>query len=212
MKWSYGNAWEAYPIENNEVWGYEDNRVQVLNWMVQELPEYIKNATLFYCDPPWNLSNINSFYTKASEQQYETSFEAVASRLFMHVETIHPEVCYLEIGKQNVDLFMAYMQKTYKNAQLWEITYYNKHRCFLIRGSDMATTFDFTGKDDKDIPLLACSVESQNVVADLCTGRGLTAIAAFKTKKTFVGTELNKRRLAVAIKRVNKLGGAYARL
>ena len=58
---------------------------------------------------------------------------------------------------------------------------------------------------------MALQNEVCNTVADLCTGQGLTAVAAYKLGKRFLGTELNPRRLAVAIDKVNKLGGQYAR-
>ena len=40
--------------------------------------------------------------------------------------------------------------------------------------------------------------------------RKYVAIAAYKQGRRFIGTELNRRRLAVAIEKANKLGGCYA--
>ena len=40
-------------------------------------------------------------------------------------------------------------------------------------------------------------------------GRGLTATTAYALGKRFVGTELNPRRLAVAIDKVAQLGGDW---
>lgn len=51
--------------------------------------------------------------------------------------------------------------------------------------------------------------EQPGSVADLCTGRGLTLLAAHKFGAKFYGTELNKRRLAVAIDRAAKAGVFY---
>ncbi len=49
--------------------------------------------------------------------------------------------------------------------------------------------------DFKEIPIK---------VADLCMGRGLTAIASHKLNIEFVGTELIKRKLAVFIDKMAK--------
>jgi methylase of polypeptide subunit release factors len=53
---------------------------------------------------------------------------------------------------------------------------------------------------------MAVRNEHPNVVGDMCTGRGLTGIAALKNGSTFVGTELNKRKLAVFIQRAKRMG------
>jgi predicted RNA methylase len=47
-------------------------------------------------------------------------------------------------------------------------------------------------------------------VADLCMGRGLTGISAYKLGKKFVGTELNKRRLAVLIDKTSQMGARWS--
>ena len=57
--------------------------------------------------------------------------------------------------------------------------------------------------------LKAIQAEKPSSVVDLCTGRGLTLLAAHKFGARFYGTELNKRRLAVAIDRASKAGVFY---
>lgn len=165
---------------------------------------------MIYCDPPWNLGNLNSFYTKAGRKDYKDRFSDFYDALFAHVEKLCAPVCYLEIGKQNLDVFRDALRTIYPVVQAWPIFYYRKNPCYLLRGGRTLQKFDFTGMDDAETPDRAVIAESGAVVADFCTGQGLTAVAAYRHGKTFLGTELNQRRLAVAVDRVNKLGGNYA--
>ena len=80
----------------------------------------------------------------------------------------------------------------------------------IARGTT-PTDYDFQGWMMQKPLKRRSGIENPACIADLCTGRGLTTVAAYMLGKKFVGTELNKRRLAVAIERVNNLGGKYAR-
>ena len=165
---------------------------------------------MVYCDPPWNLGNTNCFYTKAGKNNdYIDSFFKFYSILFKRIEQINPTVCYLEIGKQNKSIFFDGIKQLFPVVQIWQIKYYKKNICYLLRGGTSSIKFDYWDIDDTKTPSFAIQNENPLCVADLCTGQGLTAIAAFKYNKKFVGTELNKRRLAVTINKVNKLGGNY---
>ena len=211
MKWKYGNSWEKYPIEKNEIWIDKNSNsiVSVYN-ITKDFPEYMLDADMVYCDSPWNLGNANCFITKASSKEYINSFDEFYNHLFQHIKSIKPYCCYLEIGKQYIGTFKNEMLKIFPSIQTWQITYYKKNPCFLIRGGHLDyQEFNFENKDDTETPLLAIKAEKPKCVADLCTGQGLTAIAAYRSNVRFVGTELNKRRLAVAIDKVNKLGGCY---
>jgi methylase of polypeptide subunit release factors len=104
------------------------------------------------------------------------------------------------------------MNALYPTRQVWGITYYKKNPCYLIRGGHVLLDPRFRWFDDFDdeyTPALAIEAEHPATVADLCTGRGLTLLAAHKYGATFYGTELNKRRLAVAIDRATKQGIRY---
>lgn len=212
MKFIYGDSWEKYPIKTGETWIERDTGsiVSVCD-IIETLPDYMMVADMVYVDPPWNLGNANGFYTKAGLQdRYIDNFSAFYKKLFSRITAIKPRVCYIEVGLQNKLLFMAEMVTChFPMMQAWDITYYRKNPCVLIRGGDKFQTFDFTGMDEADTPSIAIEQEKPRVVADLCTGQGLTAIAAYRQGKKFVGTELNPRRLAVAIDRVNKIGGKY---
>lgn len=211
MKYRYGNSWEKYPIKEGEIWcdDLTGSIVSVFD-ITKGFPEYMHTADMIYCDPPWNLGNVNFFYTKAGRSDYKNHFSDFYGALFFHIKRLETLVCYLEIGKQYLDIFREQLNNIYPIVQEWQITYYHKNPCWLLRGSHDLQRFDFTGMDDADTPYFAIRYEPCKQVADFCTGQGLTAIAAYKHERIFLGTELNPRRLAVAIDRVNKLGGNYA--
>jgi hypothetical protein len=173
------------------------------------LPQHMRDADMIYCDPPWNTGNINSFYTKAGIQQAR-EFVSFADVLFDSIATVRPVICYLEIGKQNLALFEARLAELYPYTQTWPVTYYKRNRSYLVRGGLHGyTSTDFTDMDDMHTPRAAMMSEQFECVGDLCMGRGLTGITAYQLGKQFVGTELNKRRLAVLIDEVAKLGGEW---
>ncbi len=208
--WAYGDSWERYPIEPGELWqeNWTESRVMAHD-LFDGLPDHMRQADLIYCDPPWNTGNINAFYTKAGIQQTR-EFSSFADLLFESIAIIKPTVCYLEIGKQNLALFTDKLQRICPYVQTWPVTYYKRNRSYLLRGSWYGpTNANFTDVDDMDTPRLAMANEEFECVGDLCMGRGLTGITAYRLGKRFVGTELNKRRLAVLIDEIAKLGGEW---
>ena len=195
MKYQYGNSWEKYPIKHGETWIDKNtgSMVEVCD-IIDEAPAYLLDAEVIYCDPPWNLGNLNSFYTKAECNGYKDHFFDFCQPFFKLINRISAPVCYLEIGKQNLSIFHDRLQIIYPIIQLWPITYYKKNECFLLRGGHSFQHFHFDGLDDEETPYMALQNEVCNTVADLCTGQGLTAVAAYKLGKRFLGTELNPRR------------------
>ena len=137
------------------------------------------------------------------------SFSEFFNPLLKHIKAINPKVCYLEIGKQELDTFFSLLAVVYEHVQSWKITYYGNKECYLLRGSNERIDFDYSGYDDEVTPFMAIANETPKCVADFCTGRGLTALASHKHNVRFVGTELNKRKLAVCIERCNKKGMNY---
>jgi len=210
MNWKYGNSWEKYPMKMGELWvDRKTNSKLMVNDLYNGLPVFMKEADLVYCDPPWNKSNINTFYTKAGMENIRREFTTFTNLLFDSIGLINPKVCYLEIGKQNLERFKTKMSELFKEVQVWGVTYYGNKPSYLIRGGPTKTSVDFTGMDDEYTPLKVMKVEDFNVVADLCMGRGLIAVSAYKVGKRFVGVELNKRRLANTVEKINKMGGDF---
>jgi len=206
---SYGNYWEKYPIENGEIYSCGPSKICVADITIG-LPDYMLAADMIYSDTPWSLANINMFNSKAGRKHMET-FAEFYTPLFDHIKTIKPLVCYLEIGKQELDLFRYLLGRLYGIVQQWEITYYGKQPCYLLRGGDRPTDFNFVGMDDVDTPRAAVRAENPAIVGDFCTGRGLTGLAALGEGKQFVGTEMNKRKFAVFIHRAQQAGFIFRR-
>ena len=206
---SYGKSHEKFPIETSEIWQYENSKIAVCD-LTKELPEFMLTADMIYCDPPWSLGNVNMFNSKAG-REYVNNFSEFYHPFFEHIKRINPEVCYVEVGKKNKSIYIQKLKGLYPHVQGWGITYYKKNPCYLLRAAQSSTNFDFNGYDDEETPILAVKNENPKIVADLCTGRGLTGIAALTNGCSFVGTELNKRKLAVFIERAKRKGYEFSK-
>lgn len=209
-KWQYGDAWERYPIVEGETWAHRPSgsRIAVAD-IRAPLPDFMREADMIYTDPPWSKGNTNSFVTKAGLDTYVASFDEFMDVLFARIQEIGPRMCYLEVGKQHRQDFADRLQALFPVVQEWPILYYRKHDCYLLRGGDEAVKINFTDLDDEETPAAAIAADRPACVADLCTGRGLTLLAAHRHGARFVGTELNRRRLAVAIDRAAAMGVRY---
>lgn len=189
----------------------QNSRVAVHN-IFDPLPTFMYEADLIFVDPPYNLSALNSFYTKAGRSDYIEDFNDFADVLFQRIAEIGPHTVYIEVGNQAVDDFYARLEELHPYMQRWPVVYYRKHPTNIIRGSTTGPIdYDFTGLDEAKCIDIVAQVESYEVLGDLCMGQGLVGAAAYKAGKPFVGTELNKRRLANLLQKVAKLGGEVVR-
>ena len=212
-KWLYGDAWEEYPIEAGEVWGVPANgsRVAVHN-IFEPLPPFMLRADMLFADPPWNLGNINTFYTKAGRSDYLSSFAAFESVLFARIAEIDPRICYLEVGAQAVERWERALRVLYPTVQRWDVLYYRRSPCHILRGSHgAAQRFDFSGMDEATVIAKAGQIEEYGVLGDFCMGTGLVGLSAWAAGKPFVGTEINKRRLAVLLQKLARQGAEVGR-
>ena len=208
--WEYGGAYLKYPIPE-EGYQFEDGSIVKVHDIFQTLPKFMKKADLMFIDPPWNLSNINSFYTKAEKEERVESFEGFYKRLFECIKEINPKTCYVEVGKEYLSEFIQEMKHIYKYVTFYNSTYYhNKDRlCYVIRGSKKFKKPKLDGMDEEDIIEYICENEEYACIGDLCMGRGLVGLNAYKNNKMFVGTELNHKRLSVLIERIEKEKAAH---
>lgn len=211
--WRYGDAWERFPIAAGEVWRAGTGRVTVHD-ICQPLPALARQADLLFVDPPWNLGNLNAFYTKAGRDDYHREFGRFADTFFQRVAEVAPATCYIEIGNQNVADWTTRLAALYPVVERWPVTYYRKHKnqTNIIRGAAVPASLDLTGMDEAACIDLIARAESYAVIGDLCMGRGLVGLAAHRAGRPFVGTELNPRRLACLLDGVARLGGEVYRL
>ncbi len=205
-RWTYGDAWEHYPIHPGETWGLPDGSRVAVHDIFDPLPAFMRNADMLFIDPPWNLGNIKSFYTKAERTDYPADFGDFERVLFERISEIAPAVCYLEVGFQAVDRWQAALARLYTCVQRWNVTYYRKHPCHILRGGSALTARDYSGMDEEKVIAAVGGDETYTVVGDLCMGRGLVGLSAYAAGKPFVGTELNARRLAVLLQRLAHRG------
>lgn len=210
MNWDYGDSYKRFPIEVGTA-VFTDNSKLKVHDIFNPLPTYMLEADLVFVDPPWNQTNIATFYTKA-EIEFKFDFESFYKRLFECISQINPSICYLEIGKEYLPIFIAELKKQYKYVTFYNSSYYHKkdNKCYIIRGSNKFKKPSLDSMDEEDIIEWICQNEEYTCIADLCMGRGLVAINAYVAGKKFVGTELNHKRLSVTIEKLVNLGAEYS--
>jgi len=209
-KWNYGDAYLRYPIEGKTVI-FDDGSIVQPHDIFDPLPEFMKQADLIFVDPPWNLGNLNSFYTKAQRQDKQDSFERFYKRLFECIGEISPRTCYIEVGKEYLAEFVIETKCLFPAVTFYNSSYYHDKNkmCYVIRGAQKRKKLPLDYMDEEDIIAWVCEHEDYECIGDLCMGRGLVGINAYKNGKRFVGTELNHKRLAVLVERLAKMGCQY---
>jgi hypothetical protein len=210
-KWNYGDAYLRHPIGEGQVAVFEDDSRLMVHNIFDPLPEFMRAADLVFVDPPWNLGNLNSFYTKAARADYQDSFYRFYKRLFECIADIMPRTCFIEIGKEYLADFILEMRKLYKYVTFYNSSYYHKQQnmCYVIRGSRKRKKLSLDYMDEEDIIAWICQNEDYECIGDLCMGLGLVGIHAAKNGKRFVGTELNHKRLSVLLEKLSKAGRKY---
>ena len=209
--WNYGDAYLRHPITDGQLAVFDDGSTVKVHNIFDPLPGIMLTADLVFVDPPWNLGNLNTFYTKAALDDHQESFTVFYKRLFECISEIKPVVCYVEVGKEYLSEFIQEMKKLYKHVTFYNSTYYHKKEnlCYVIRGSSKRKKFPLDYMDEEDIIEWVCKNEDYICIGDLCIGRGLVGINAQKNGKKFVGTELNHKRLSVMLEKLAKEGHRY---
>lgn len=171
------------------------------------LPEFMKSADVIICDPPCSKGNINSFYTKADKpDEKKADFSGFEKRFFECIDEISPKTLFLETFKSNTDSFYDACLSRYPYVKKYDIFYYRKNRCsWIVASKDpIPDSFDiFNGMNEDKCIEWVCKNVDFSCVGDLCMGTGLVGWYANKYNKPFVGTELNKKRLALLIESIN---------
>lgn len=210
-KWNYGGAYLRHPISGDQVAVFEDGSMVKAHNIFDPLPAFMAEVDLIFVDPPWNRGNLNTFYTKAERSDYQVSFLPFCKRLFECIGQIRPAICYVEVGKEYLSEFVQEMKKLYRAVTFYNSTYYHKkdHLCYVIRGGAKRKRLPLDYMDEEDIIAWICEHEDYTCIGDLCMGRGLVGVNAYKNSKRFVGTELNYKRLSVLLERLSRAGAKY---
>lgn len=210
--WDYGKSWEKFPVKEGEIWTETATGSKVaVHDIFDELPRFMRECDLIFSDPPYNAALLGGFYTKAKKRQDNFSdFRAFLNCLKTRIEQIAPETCYIEIGKQYVSAVENLLEFPF--VKKYPVFYDRKNPCWIVRFSknnDFKT--DLSGKDELECIEIITREERYSCIGDLCMGRGAVGRGAFKAGRRFVGTELNKRRLAVLVEHIAKQGGVWSK-
>lgn len=208
--WNYGGAYLQYPIETG-IAIVDGKSYLKTHDIFEPLPSFMLQADLLFVDPPWNKGNMKTFYTKAEKMSPQIDFSDFYKRLFACINKINPNICYVEIGKEYLAEFIIEMKKLYRYVTFYNSSYYHTQNniCYVIRGANTTAKPKLDYMDEENIIKWICENEPYHVIGDLCMGRGLVAVNAYKHNKAFVGTELNHKRLSVALERLCAIGAEY---
>lgn len=200
-KWEYGGLYKKYNMDGTIEVG--TGKLKVHN-IFDTLPDFMKEADCIFSDPPCSTANINSFYTKADRTDYQMSYSPFADRFFECIDEIKPARLFVEVFKSNFEHFKDEISKRYSFVKVYESKYYhnNKNKCWIIQGTDTEEVYDFDGLDESKIIAEICEKVPFECIGDLCMGQGLVGWNAYKNGKKFVGTEINKKRLAVLVDKI----------
>ncbi len=197
--WDYGGAFRRHDM-TGEILLPNDSRLLVHD-ITHGTPDFMRSADTLFVDPPCSAGNLRSFHTKADKDlQYD--FGEFAQALFECIDKIAPTHLFMEVFRGNYDAFLARICATYRNVMVYESHYYNKpaNRCWIIHASDEdLPKYPLDGMDEAKAIAWICANHNYKTIGDLCMGRGLVGRHAYLNGRRFVGTELNKKRLAVLV-------------
>jgi hypothetical protein len=202
MNWDYGGAYLRHDMEG-EIRLPNGSTVAVCDWTLR-LPEFMKQADTLFIDPPWNAGNVRSFYTKADLDSPRVDFLAYTEKLWERIDQIAPRFLFLEMGKEFLAHYLSQAVQRYKYVTFYNSTYYGKreNKCYVIHATDdfkRRRYAELEDMDEADIIAWLCRNHDYGCIGDLCMGRGLVGRHAYLAGRKFVGTELNKKRLAVLV-------------
>lgn len=187
--WTAGTAfylWNGDAVEGNGI-------RELLNMAP---PDYV------YVDPPWGQANLSNFYRKANIN-YKPDFHEFIAELISRLPRNVP--IFMEMGVNWTDEVKGLFHTA---VQVIPLTYYKKRPSnILISGIDASIDISWLkGMDDEHTPVEIMNRFPKGRWFDPCLGQGLTPLSAFKTGNAFVGCELNSKRFAVAISKLQKAG------
>jgi len=208
--WQYGGAHKKYDMQGIIDLPH-DSKVQVCDWLL-EMPDFMREADTIFVDPPWNVGNVNTFYTKADKEYPAVDFMQFTAKLWERIDQIAPKYLFIEMGKEYLGDYLQACKARYKYVTFYNATYYKKkeNKCYVIHATDNSKVRRYKELEDLDEERIIewlCKHHQYNCIGDLCMGTGLVGRYAFLNGKRFVGTELNKKRLALLLDFINQNAG-----
>lgn len=202
-KWEYGGLYKLYDMEGIIEIG--TGKVQVYD-IYEPVPEFMKSADCLFVDPPCSVGNLKCFYTKADRHDYKDKYEPFVDRLFNYIDEIQPKYVYIETFSSNRELILKKCRERYGCVRIDDSFYYHsrKNKCWIVCAGNEEPPHPEKSIDEEFYIRWICNNVNYECIADPCMGRGLVGFYSNQAGKTFVGTELNKKRLAVLIDRIKK--------
>lgn len=204
MSWEYGGAYKSLNMDGI-IELPNNSKIQVCDWTV-ELPDFMLEADTLFIDPPWSMGNVNTFYHKADEPHLQgIDFEGFSLKLFERIDAIAPKFLFIEMGKEFLAWYLIECQKRFKYVTFYNSTYYRKreNKCYVIHATNQFKLRRYKELEDMDEEAIIrwlCTNHQADCIGDLCMGTGLVGKYAYLNNRKFVGTELNKKRLALLVK------------
>lgn len=202
-KFNYRGFYEKYNM-NGEI--NIGTGTVMIHDIFNKLPEFMKKADCLFIDPPCNNGNLKSFYTKADLVK-KNSIDEFNDRLFELINEINPKHLFIETFKSNNETIFNRLNERYGTHIKEFPSYYygnSKNKCYILYACLEKSEFKIPFIDEEKAIEYVCKNLDFNCIGDLCMGKGLVGFYANKYKKSFVGTELNKKRLACLIEHINK--------
>lgn len=211
--YKYNGAIDRVKIKPGEKYSVNDGQGLLFQHDIfDDIPAEYYAADYVVVDPPWNRGNLSSFYTKA-EKTLDKDFEQFLNRIFEVIKAIGVNSCYMEFGFQFKDEIVKRMTQVFDNVRVVESLYYKKNPCYFIIGENEGHDLDFdTTRRDELLVIEEIIRLKPGKVIDFCLGRGAVSRSALKHGKSFIGTELNINRLAVAYEDLTKAGAVIKRI
>lgn len=175
---------------------------------IQALADASPPARMAYIDPPWTPSLATGFRTKAGMPK-RVDFLSLLRRIVRLAGHALPlkSCLWIEIGHQYCRPLLNILEsECWFVRDVFGITYYHReeNRAVLYhaqRNEPSCTRFELEGLDDEETvkqAIIGCTAQD-DLVIDLCTGRGGTARAAVERGRRFAGIELAPRRVSCTL-------------
>lgn len=206
-EWEYGGHYRNLEMDG-EIELPHGSVVRVWDWL-RGLPEFMLAADTVFVDPPWNMGNVNTFYTKAGQEHRPGGFLDFSRELFWRIGEINPLYLFIEMGKEYLGWYLEECRSRYKYVTFYNSTYYRRpeNKCYVIHATNDSRRRRYRELEDLDeaeIIAWLCAHHDYTCIGDPCMGLGLVGWHAYLNGRRFVGTELNRKRLAVLVAKIRE--------
>lgn len=178
-----------------------------------------KSVDIMYSDPPWGEGNLKYWQTIAKRHTGQTPNEvnywAFLNKIFTIARDCVTEMVFIEYGQKweadILDLAKQYglfhvktIQTLYNAGQVerpLDLHIFAKHQFLTLSQGCIDSVVNTKGQETLKQALTPFVKKGMSII-DPCCGMGYTAQFAINNQMTFYGNELNEKRLAKTIERL----------